>query len=63
MDALFFLVEEYVRAYKLDSKVKLMSIVEFWEYEYSEQALLHKARKGELNPAFVADILMNDEPK
>ena len=38
-------------------------MVEFWKQEYSEAALMHKARKGELNPAFVADILSKSEPK
>ena len=38
-------------------------MVEFWKQEYSEAALMHKARKGELNPAFVSDILSKSEPK
>jgi hypothetical protein len=63
MDALFFLVEEYTRAYKIDPNVKSMTLVEFWKHEYSQQALIHKARKGELNPAFVEDILSPYQPK
>lgn len=63
MDALFFLVEEYARAFKLDPNVKSLPLVEFWKQEYSQQALIHKARKGELNPAFVQDILSPYQPK
>lgn len=58
IDALLYLVEEYRTACTLNPKFRAQSIIQFWKREYSQEALLHKARKGELNPHFVRDLLL-----
>ncbi|CAI2370769.1 unnamed protein product [Moneuplotes crassus] len=63
IDALFFLVEEYSREYKIDPQVQAQTMIEFWKNEYSKTALYDKAFRGELNPAFVEDILSDSKPK
>lgn len=61
MDAILFLIEEYRRAYHIDPSVKSLPLIEFWKQEYAEQALNAKVDSGQLNPAFVADILSTQD--
>jgi hypothetical protein len=57
IDAILFLISEYTLAYKSNPSLKSLSLTQFWQQEYSKEALLQKASQNTLNPRFVADIL------
>lgn len=68
IDALFFLIDEYEREWKIHPKIKHISLIDFWKMEYSKEALLIKIKNEQINPQLVSEILedkciSNSNPK
>ena len=57
IDALFFLIDEYEREWKIQPEIKSISLVDFWKSEYSKDAFIIKIKNGELNSQFASEIL------